>query len=87
MAARELAARHDLIELGDQRRAPLLAQGVVLGRRQAVDRALNIEQGMMRFTASTASGISVLRRHFAQRLTQERCDLGSDRPKRGYALS
>lgn len=30
----------------DQRRAPLLAHGVALGRQQAVDRALDIEQGI-----------------------------------------
>ncbi|ESX81703.1 hypothetical protein X756_31275 [Mesorhizobium sp. LSHC412B00] len=48
MSARELVARldHPALELGDQRRAPLLAHGVALGRRQAVDRALDIEQGI-----------------------------------------
>lgn len=37
---------HPALELGDQRRAPLLAYGVALAWRQAVDLALDIEQGI-----------------------------------------
>lgn len=62
---------HPGLELGDQRHAPLLAHGVALGRRQAVDRALDIEQGIdaprafLRAADSTSASSNTLRRLWA----------------------
>lgn len=67
---------HPALELGEQRRAPLLAHGVALGWRQAVDRAFDIEQGIDALHGFDRQWIDQVGLLAARLLARRRFDIG-----------